>query len=119
MSRHPTDPIANCTLGRVLRRQNQTAEAVPYLKAAIAANPSYKVALLELGQSELQLGRPGDAVGPLEQAVKADPGDAQAHFVLGTAYMQLGRHEEGVRERKISQGILARQHASGKVAPAH
>src|ERR1700744_4420855 len=64
LSRYPQDPIANCTLGRILLRRNKPAEGVPYLKAAIAVNPSYRDALLELGECWIRLRQAGPASEP-------------------------------------------------------
>jgi Flp pilus assembly protein TadD len=100
-------------LGRILRRRNKTSEAVVYLKAALAVNPSYQDALLELGESYIRLEQPASAVEPLKKAIALAPDDAQAHFILGTALDKSGKSVEGAKERQICAQLRARQRAQG------
>ena len=46
----PTDPIANCTMGRLLRREGKLQEAIGYFEAALAVNKDYLDALREIAQ---------------------------------------------------------------------
>jgi Flp pilus assembly protein TadD len=100
LSRYPQDPIANCTLGRILRRRNKSSEAVLYLKAALAANPSYRDALLELGECWIRLDQPASAIDPLRKATALALDDAEAHFILGTALNKSGDPREEARGRR-------------------
>ncbi len=109
LSYYPTDPVSNCLLGEILRKQNHPAEAVPHLQAAAAANPKYKEAFFEWGKCELVLDRPADAVAPLRSAIELDPNYIQAHYALGTALRKLGSSGEAAREMVLAEQIQARQ----------
>ena len=113
LSRYPQDPIANCTVGRILLRRGKTSEAIVYLKAALAVNPSYRDALLELGESYIRHQQPALAVEPLKKAIALAPDDVAAHFILGTALDKSGNSVEGAKEREICAQLRARQHAQG------
>ena len=119
LSQHPEDPVANCTLGRILRRQNKPAEAVPYLQAALTANPGYRDALVELGQARLSLGDNDGAIAVLRRAVALNAKDAEAHYILGTALNHAGQLAEGAKERALCGALRERERASrGTVAAA-
>ncbi len=115
LSSYPKDPIANCTLGQILRgRRNKPAEAIPYLEAALAVNPGYRDALLELGEARISLEQPDAAIEPLQRAIALEPNDAQAHYILGTAFNKSGRPAEGAKQRKICAQIRANEHAQNE-----
>ena len=119
LSRHPEDPVANCTLGRILRRQNKPAEAAPYLRAALAVNPVYRDALVELAQARLSLGDNDGAITVLRRATALDANDAEAHYILGTALNHAGQPAEGAKERALCGAIRERERAArGTVAAA-
>jgi Flp pilus assembly protein TadD len=107
LSRYPDDPIANCTLGRILRRKDKFAEAVVYLEAALKANPDYRDALVELGESRIAMQQPELAIEPLKKAATLLPNDPEVHFVLGTALIKAGHAVEGARERTLSSHLRA------------
>ena len=112
LSSYPKDPIANCTLGRILRGgRNKPAEAIPYLEAALAVNPSYRDALLELGEARISIEQPEAAIEPLQKAIALDANDAQAHYILGTALNKSGRSAEGAKQRAICAQLRARERA--------
>lgn len=119
LSRTPTDPVSNYIVGLILQQKDQPAQAVPYLQAAVAVNPSYKDALLALGQCHLTLDKPDEAVKPLVRATVVDPEFGQAHFVLSRAYKKLGRTADAIREEKICSQLQARQHDSAQAAKYH
>lgn len=109
---YPNDPIANCTLGRILRRRNQPADAVRFLQAALSVNPAYFDALMELGECEILLHQLDAAVSALQKAVSVQPHNADAHYVLGTALSKSGRLAEGARERAICAQLRNQEHQS-------
>ncbi len=112
LTSYPKDPIANCTLGRILRgARNKPAEAIPYLEAALKVNPSYRDALLALGQARISIEQPDAAIEALQKAVALDPNDAQAHYILGTALNKSGRLAEGAKQRSICAQLRARERA--------
>ena len=113
LSHTPTDPIANCTLARILRREGKLSEAVPYFEAALAVNPAYVDALRELAQTQLSLHQPVKAIDLLRRTVALQPDDAQVHFLLGSALREAGQLPEAARERSRAAELLAREHNAG------
>lgn len=103
-------------VGLILQQKDQPAQAVPYLQAAVAVNPSYKDALLALGQCYLTLDKPDEALKPLVRATVVDPDFGQEHFVLSRAYKRLGRPTDAIREEKICSQLQTRQHDSAQAA---
>ena len=110
LQRFPKDAVANCTMGLLLRRGNEAAEAVPYFQAALSANPTYVDALRELGQSWLSLHKPEEALAPLQKLITLTPNDSEAHYIYGTTLLQMGRSAEGDLERKRAGELLAARH---------
>ncbi len=100
LSRYPTDPVANCTMGRILQRRNLLQDALPYLQAALDVNPSYRDALLALGEVNVSLDQPSHAIASLRKAIALDANDAEAHYILGSALIKLGHTAEGMKERQ-------------------
>lgn len=112
LQHYPKDPVANCTMGRIRQRQSRYAEAVIYLDAALTVNPSYRDALLALGQTQLSLNQPQAALDPLRRAIALDDKDAEGHFLLGTALAKVGLTTEGARERQIAGRIRSEKNTS-------
>ena len=110
LQQSPTDPIANCTMGRILRREGKLHEAIPYFEAALAANKEYGDALREIGQSWAGLQEPVKAIAYLQRAEALEPADAETHFILGTVLRETGRVVEGNQERAKAAKILSEQH---------
>ncbi len=118
----PTDPIANCTMGRIFRHQGKLHEAIGYFEAALAVNEGYQDALQGIGQSWVDLHEPAKAIEFLRRAEATDPNDAQVHYILGTALRETGQSTEGNRERAKAAQLLSEQHTktspvSEKVTP--
>jgi protein O-GlcNAc transferase len=109
LTRHPDDPVANCTLGRILRQRNEPAQAQPLLEAAVRVNPSYRDALVALGQVRMSLGDTQGAIDALKHAVALNPNDAEAHYILGSALNLAGRPEQGLQQRVLSEKIRERE----------
>ncbi len=61
---------------------------------ALALDPNNELALVSLGQMQLQGGAPADAVIPLEKAVSLGRAGWRADFELASAYFQLHRLSE-------------------------
>lgn len=86
---------AQVDLAWLLNRQGRTAEAVPHLQSAIAANPRDARALDQLGAAYIALDRAADAEKPLRQAAAIASDDPQIMMHLGRALMELGHEDEG------------------------
>jgi predicted Zn-dependent protease len=107
LEQDPNDPIANCTLGRILREQDHPAEAIPYLEKAIAANPDYRDALFALAQCRIALNQPQAAIDALRRILVQHPDDAEAHFILGTALSDAGQPAQAAKERGMAGALRA------------
>ena len=79
--------------GASLLNLQQPAEAIPYLKAAIARDPRLLPARAALGQASLQIGKAEEAIPLLEAAVSVDQ-DGSIHFQLYRAYQLTHREAE-------------------------
>ncbi|HYE46335.1 MAG TPA: tetratricopeptide repeat protein [Caulobacter sp.] len=78
-----------------------------------AKHPGDRLAVLTLGQAELELGDLGRARAVLEPWIKANPQDAEARFVLATHLNNLADREE---DRTKAQAL--RDEARGLMEPA-
>lgn len=84
------------TLGVAFLNQQKGAEAQKYFEKALAAEPNFGVARLNLGiallsQQKLEQGR-----AALEQATAQLPNDPYAWYNLGLAYKDLGEPQKGI-----------------------
>ena len=92
--------------GASLLNLQQPAEAMPYLKAAIALNSGHLPARAALGQALLQTGRNEDAVGLLKSALSVDQ-DGSIHFQLFRAYQLTNRPAEAQQALAAYQRLRA------------
>src|SRR6266851_3534385 len=84
------------TLGVAYLNQQRPADAQKYFEQALAADPKFAVARLNLGVSLLaqQKLEPGRAA--LEEAARQLPKDPYAWYNLGLVYKDLGEAEKGI-----------------------
>ena len=82
--------------GASLLNLQQPAEAIPYLRAAIARDAAFLPARAALGQGLLQTSHAEDAIPLLREAIAVDA-DGNTHFQLFRAY-QLTHREAEARE---------------------
>ncbi len=102
-------------IGEVRMMQDQPQKAMPYLRAAVKANPRDRRSRMYLARALADAGQLGDAIRLLE-AVESDP-DGRAHYLLGRLYSQQGEKERAARafaifrERKkaLSAGSMPAQ----------
>jgi Tfp pilus assembly protein PilF len=91
------------TLGVAYMNQQKFAEAQKYFEQALAADPKFAVARLNLGISLMSQQKLEPAHGALEQATKELPNDPYAWYNLGLVYKDTG---------EVEKGIAAFQHAA-------
>jgi Tfp pilus assembly protein PilF len=84
------------TLGVAYMNQQRPADAQKYFEQALAAEPKFWVARLNLGVSLLSQQKPDLARTALEEAAGKLPKDPYAWYNLGLAYKDLGELEKGV-----------------------
>lgn len=82
--------------GGSLLNLQQPAEAMPYLREALARAPQFHPAEAALGQAMLQTGKVTEAIPLLERAVTTDH-DGSVHFQLFRAYQLAGRKADAER----------------------
>jgi folate-binding protein YgfZ len=66
----PDDALANLGLGRVLAEEGRLGEAIGHLERAIAADPRYSAAFLELGRAREAAGEPEAAVDTFRRGIE-------------------------------------------------
>ena len=94
----PRDPTPYHGLGRVLLKQNRPAEALPYLRRAVALGPEVAQAHEDLGKAYSSLNHLPAAQKEIEQAVQLAPKVARLHFMLGQLYREAGLMEKAKAE---------------------
>ena len=111
----PLAPAANASsagvqflLGASLLNLQQPAEAIPYLRAAIARDAKLLPARAALGQALLQTGQAAEAIPFLKDGAAVDT-DGTIHFQLFRAY-QLTHREAEARE-----ALAAYRSVTGKI----
>lgn len=82
--------------GAALAALGRVAEAEARYRAAIAAEPAYPEAHIQLGELLMRSGRPSEAVSPLVFAVELLPDAPNARRLLGLAQRQSGRYSAAI-----------------------
>jgi Flp pilus assembly protein TadD len=73
---------------------DRKAEAEPFYRRAVALDPAFKEAWMNLGLVALSLGRPEDALLCQRQALRLDPASSDAHNNLGMVHYVQGNIAE-------------------------
>jgi len=103
VSADPNLYLAQYTLGTVLARKAQYAEAAKHLHKAIELQPDSAWANYEIGATLVKTGDFKTAIVHLEIATGRLPAFAPAHLSLAEAYEHVGRTEDAKRERSKGQ----------------
>jgi len=103
----PNDFDANLHLGAILRRQGDLKGARPFLARALQLQPGSLPALYQMAQLEAAEGHNAEAATDLEGITADAPNILRPHVQLSGLYYRLQRPEEGMRERKIVDRLLA------------
>lgn len=90
LERQPEHAELHYHCGRVLKKLGRPDEAIDENERAVALNPRFTRALIELGNLYHQTDRAADAVDRLEQAVAAGAEYADVYYALGNLYRQRG-----------------------------
>jgi Flp pilus assembly protein TadD len=80
--------------GLLHHRASRFAEAEPHYRRAIALDPDFTEAWINLGLVLLRQGRPDEAMASHREALRLDPENADAHNNLGMAHYALGHIAE-------------------------
>jgi Flp pilus assembly protein TadD len=77
-----------------LHLHNRMTEAEPFYHKALALEPDFKEAWMNLGLAVLSQGRPDEALSCQRRALRLDPDDADAHNNLGMVHYAQGHIAE-------------------------
>lgn len=86
----------NSTLEQHLRDRRRFAEALPFARAALAAEPSNPRYWTNVGNELMALDRIEEAIPFLEEGVRRGPERWQGKYNLGLCYMKLDRSAEAI-----------------------
>jgi Flp pilus assembly protein TadD len=102
LEKYPGEFTSQFNLGALMLARGDHADAVTYLRGAVAAKPENPVALNTLGAALLSAGNASDAAGLFERALKANPRYTNARYNLANALAEQQRWEPAAAEfRKV------------------
>jgi len=119
----PEPPDGYVSLGEVLAKEDNHAEAIRYFRLALDRDSSHVEAALGLAKSLLTLKRYAEVVPEMQRVIQQDPANPQPHFHLSQAFVGLGDKEKAQQEtetfRQLNQKrMLRRDHEGGRELPA-
>lgn len=91
-------PEARASLGSFYARQGRYDAAEAQLKSALALDPAFVPAYVNLADLLRVQGRDGDGEGVLREGLQKLPEAAALHHSLGLTLVRLGRHGEALAE---------------------
>jgi tetratricopeptide (TPR) repeat protein len=98
----PSVPNLHYSLGHLLWKNLQTAEARVELEKELEINPRHLGALHDLGDTYLLEHEPEKAMPYLQRAVAIDAGDPDLHRDLGTGYSEMKEYRKAEAEFKLA-----------------
>lgn len=101
LERQPEHAELHYHCGRVLDRLGRRGDAIGENEKAVALNPNFTKALIELGKLYQATDRAADAATRLEQAIAAGAEYADVYYMLGNLYRvqgQIGRARSAYRK---------------------
>ena len=113
LEKEPRDPWAYYHYGSMLYLEAQTEltpdfkAAKAYLGKALALNPDFAEAHLQMGIIEQAEGRLPEAVRSLERAIRINPDLPAPHYRLGQVYQRLGDKERSKAEFDLFEKLKA------------
>jgi len=88
-------------LGRLLYRQNNFPESLPYLQKAVEVNPRSGKSWCLLAKILTFQGRDREALQALRQSVQSDRDYAEPHYLLSRFYSKQGQDAEAQNELRV------------------
>ncbi len=88
LEKYPGDFLAQFNLGVIMLARHRNADAVRYLRGAVAALPNHPVALNMLGAALISAGDVNEAAGFFNRAVEANPRYTDARRNLANALVR-------------------------------
>lgn len=114
----PPEAVAALEEGLGFAETGQLEAAEKSYLRALALDPTYGRALINLGIVEVRLGKTKSGLERCEQVLKAEPGAAKAHYCVGLARLRQKKKEEAAAafQRSIE---LHREDPMPKIELAH
>lgn len=109
---YPDDPDVLTTLGNVLLRGKQPAEALRRFEKVLALRPAYAPYEVNAASALIAAGRKPEAIRNLEKAVQLDPLLQQAVELLSSLYREEGERVKAaglVAQYRLAMGLSALQ----------
>ena len=115
LEKYPGDFTAQFNLGALLLARGAQADALKYLRGAVAARPDHPVALNTLGAALLPSGHVDEAAGLFDRALQASPRYTNARYNLANALAEQQKWDLAAAEfqrvlAEDPQDAGARQH---------
>jgi tetratricopeptide (TPR) repeat protein len=107
LRKDPRSAELNFVAGDSLLRLENPEKAIPYLRAALTANPKLTAADASIGLALSRIGKNAEAVPHLERAMEIDD-DGSLHFQLANAYRASGNAEKARTAMAKYQEIVKR-----------
>jgi serine/threonine-protein kinase len=104
-AQYPDDFWTNLELGQLHLEQNQLADAIRYLQAAVSVRPSAAVAEDNLAMALVHSGNLQKAIEHYRIEIRLDPTNAVGHNNLGLYLNNSGNHAEALGEAKVAVAL--------------
>lgn len=108
---NPNHPLALNLLGTIRAKQNRLSEAETLFTKAVAHEPRYSGARMNLAYLHLQKREPAKAVVQLKEVLALEPANTEVMVVLGDAHLATGALE--VAERQYLDALEGRLDNAG------
>ena len=102
----PKHSVAWKLLGAILAVTGRNSEAINVFKTAVALSPRDATVHFNLGSMLDVTGSLDDAIISFRHAITLASDFPEAHKRLGKTLLKLGRHQEGLRERRLGEGVM-------------
>ena len=119
----PGPPDGYASLGEVLAKEDNQAEAIRYFRLALERDSSHVEAALGLAKSLLALKRYSEVVPEMQRVIQLDPVNPQPHFHLSQAFLGLGDKQKAKQASETfqqlnQQRMVRRDQEGGRELPA-
>jgi len=108
----PTDANLNYLFGEYSKQIKDLAQAKSYWQRAVALDPKFLAAWLELGRTALDEGKPAEALPYLKRAAQASPTSWQPHAMMVLAHSKLKQLSPAVEEAERALDLGHREAAA-------
>ena len=105
VARYPNDERAHWTRASAYSAQQQYDTAIAALRRAIALNPTYSLAVNQLGYAYRAVGQWAAAESTFKQYIALAPNDPNPYDSYGELLMKLGRFDESIAQYRKAQRI--------------